>query len=43
MGQATSKLTSKGMSLVDSLDVIATGYILTQNFRDLERLASRDY
>ena len=44
MGNTSSKQTSKNnKSLAQIVDYIATNYILTQNFRDMEKLSDTEY
>lgn len=37
------KAPSKGLKALNVLDLLATKYILTQNFQDMKRLASKEY
>jgi len=43
MGNSTSSDKTGEVSLAKQIDYVATNYILTQNFRDMEKLADADY
>jgi len=45
MGATQSKSTEVGQELkaVNILDILATKYILTQNFKDMQKLGDKDY
>ena len=40
---ASDEINTKQKSLTQTIDYIATRYILTQNFKDMEKLADTDY
>ena len=43
LGQSKEKKFDENLEAVDLLDIIATKYILTQNFQDMKKLGQKEY